>query len=94
MLLAALLFVFLWSSIALAEKRVALVIGNSAYLNVPKLPNPRKDAEVIAKFFRGAGFDIVDGKVPMPCAALCATSPSRRGTPISLLCSMPATVWR
>jgi hypothetical protein len=28
-----------------AEKRVALVIGNSAYKNAPALPNSRNDAE-------------------------------------------------
>ena len=30
-----------------AEKRVALVIGNSAYQNVPKLPNPVNDAAAV-----------------------------------------------
>jgi len=28
---------------ALAEKRIALVIGNGAYVNVPKLPNLTND---------------------------------------------------
>jgi len=33
---------------AWAEKRVALVIGNSAYHNVLQLPNPARDAEAVA----------------------------------------------
>ena len=45
---------------ALAEKRVALIVGNSTYQNVPQLPNPSKDANAIAKMFRDAGFDSVD----------------------------------
>ncbi|HLZ02683.1 MAG TPA: caspase family protein [Bradyrhizobium sp.] len=45
---------------ALADKRVALVIGNSAYQNVPKLPNPSRDANAVAKMFKDAGFDSVD----------------------------------
>jgi uncharacterized caspase-like protein len=42
------------------EKRVALVVGNSAYQTVPKLPNPTRDANAVAKLFREAGFDQVD----------------------------------
>ena len=49
-----------WSNPALAEKRVALVIGNSSYQNVPKLPNPSSDASAIAQMFRNAGFEVVD----------------------------------
>src|SRR5262245_8109993 len=39
-----------------AEKRVALVIGNSAYQHTRALPNPRNDAEAIAKLLRDNGF--------------------------------------
>jgi uncharacterized caspase-like protein len=67
---ALILFVFLCPSVAHAEKRVALMIGNSAYLHVPKLPNPRKDAEAIAHIFREAGFDLVDGKVDLGADAM------------------------
>ena len=45
---------------AWAGKRVALVVGNSAYQTVPQLPNPSRDANSIAKMFRDAGFDTVD----------------------------------
>jgi uncharacterized caspase-like protein len=49
----------LCSSVAHAEKRVALVIGNGAYANVPKLNNPANDAAVMETMFRAAGFDTV-----------------------------------
>lgn len=41
---------------AQAEKRVALVIGNSAYQNVPVLMNPKNDAQDIDKLLRDLGF--------------------------------------
>jgi Caspase domain/Putative peptidoglycan binding domain len=50
----------LWLDSALAaEKRVALVVGNSNYKNVARLPNPEKDATAMGKLFRDAGFDTV-----------------------------------
>ena len=45
---------------ALAGKRVALVIGNSDYQHVAKLPNPAADAAAIAELLRKAGFDHVE----------------------------------
>src|SRR6516165_9642412 len=45
---------------ALAEKRIALAIGNSNYENVPKLPNPSRDAIAIGQMLRDAHFDNVD----------------------------------
>ena len=45
---------------AFAEKRVALVIGNSAYEKVAKLTNPANDAGLIANTFKSSGFDTVD----------------------------------
>jgi membrane protein involved in colicin uptake len=45
---------------AWADKRVALIIGNSSYQTVPQLPNPSRDASSVAKLFRDAGFDAVD----------------------------------
>jgi tetratricopeptide (TPR) repeat protein len=40
-------------------RRVALVIGNSAYKNVPALLNPQRDAEAIAAALRAVGFNKV-----------------------------------
>ena len=38
-----------------ADKRVALVVGNSAYVNVPRLANPANDARLMADTLRVAG---------------------------------------
>jgi tetratricopeptide (TPR) repeat protein len=48
-------------SFAHAEKRVALVIGNSAYRAVPALPNPKADATLIADTLSSLGFAVVGG---------------------------------
>jgi len=45
---------------AFAEKRVALIIGNSAYEKAARLPNPANDAALIAETFKSAGFDSVE----------------------------------
>ncbi len=45
---------------ASADKRVALVIGNSAYKNVSWLANPVSDSDAISATFRSAGFDVVE----------------------------------
>src|SRR5205807_2002461 len=44
---------------ALAEKRIALSIGNSNYQNVSHLTNPASDASRLAATFRKANFDVV-----------------------------------
>lgn len=43
------------------EKRVALVIGNSAYQSIPALPNPVNDAKLMAKTLSGLGFEVMLG---------------------------------
>ena len=45
--------------VAHAEKRVALVIGNSAYRNAPALMNPKNDAQDIGKSLRELGFSTI-----------------------------------
>ncbi|TYO62078.1 caspase family protein [Bradyrhizobium hipponense] len=65
------LFVFLIFAVLLgcgsahAEKRVALVIGNSAYKSVPKLSNPVNDAALVGGMFKKAGFDTVDVRLDL-----------------------------
>jgi hypothetical protein len=49
----------IWADQAFAERRVALIIGNSAYQNAPILPNPERDARGIADMFQKAGYEIV-----------------------------------
>src|SRR5258708_1847540 len=56
-------FIFLAGQPALADKRVALVIGNSSYRNVAKLSNPANDAAAVAAMFKSAGFDSVDSRL-------------------------------
>jgi uncharacterized caspase-like protein len=58
----ALVFSALLCQPALAGKRIALVIGNSAYRNVARLANPVNDAAVLADTFRKANFDVVDAR--------------------------------
>ena len=48
-------------SFAHAQKRVALVIGNSAYQHTPKLTNPKNDAADVAAALKAYGFQVVDG---------------------------------
>lgn len=48
-------------NVANASKRVALVIGNSAYINTAPLVNPRNDAEDLTKMLISLGFDVVSG---------------------------------
>ncbi|MEI2296810.1 caspase family protein [Ensifer sp. MJa1] len=52
----------LCASQALAERRVALVIGNSAYQHVAPLPNPGNDAADMAAKLEGLGFEVVSGR--------------------------------
>jgi hypothetical protein len=58
MSLAAVVFT---GSAALADKRVAFVVGNAAYKNVPQLPNPAIDAKSMARVLRNVGFEVVEG---------------------------------
>ncbi len=55
-LLAGLVF-----ATAAHAKRVALVIGNSAYQHVSALPNPANDARAMADKFESLGFEVVEG---------------------------------
>lgn len=52
----------LFTQPACAEKRVALVIGNSAYQNVYQLANPVNDSDAMSETLKRAGFDIVELK--------------------------------
>ncbi|WFU45889.1 caspase family protein (plasmid) [Bradyrhizobium sp. CB82] len=49
----------MFADAAAAERRVALVIGISAYTNAPTLPNTGNDAKAIAALFKSIGFDVV-----------------------------------
>ena len=56
---AGLALVFLTSaSVALAAGRVALVVGNSTYSHIARLPNPENDAADMAAALRRLGFEV------------------------------------
>lgn len=59
-ILVALLMALGLASPALAERKVALLIGNSAYAAVPVLRNPSNDVALMARTLRDAGFDTVE----------------------------------
>jgi hypothetical protein len=49
------------ATLALADDRIALVIGNGAYMNAIHLPNPRNDAEDVAAALARVGFETIVG---------------------------------
>jgi carboxyl-terminal processing protease len=61
LIIAALLTLTALVAPALAEKRVALIIGNGAYQNAPRLPNPGNDAQDVAAALRRVGFETILG---------------------------------
>lgn len=44
---------------ALAEKRIALLVGNSGYTNISSLKNPANDAKLMATALEAAGFEVI-----------------------------------
>jgi hypothetical protein len=48
-------------ALAAADKRVALLVGNSTYVHVPPLANPANDARLMADTLRSLGFALVGG---------------------------------
>lgn len=54
-------YLLMGASSAWAERRVALVIGNSAYVNTSALANPANDAEDMAQALRDLDFEVVVG---------------------------------
>ena len=60
----AAIFASLLSAGAIAQApediRVALVVGNAAYANVPALANPTNDAKAMSHALKKLGFNVVD----------------------------------
>ena len=52
------LLVMCFAAEANAGRRIALVIGNSSYAKVGKLPNPANDARLISKSLEATGFEV------------------------------------
>lgn len=49
------------ATFAQAERRVALVIGNTDYKHTVKLPNARNDADSMSRMLRAEGFKVISG---------------------------------
>jgi Caspase domain len=57
-LIAAGLLLVLSNTVAVAEKRVAFVVGNSTYQATPRLTNPARDAESVANMLKKSGYQV------------------------------------
>ena len=62
------LAIFAWLTISVptvasADKRVALVVGESAYLKVGQLSNAANDASAIASLLRSVGFTTTEARL-------------------------------
>ena len=82
---AILLSAFLATTAAYASKKVALVIGNSAYDHVAALPNPKNDAMAISASLKSIGFDVTTAndltfqKMRLALRAFSESPPTRAG---------------
>ena len=57
----AMLFLIL-CGVSAQEKRAALVIGNGAYTNVPRLNNPVNDVKDVVVALKVLGFEVIEGE--------------------------------
>src|SRR5215475_4950735 len=62
MLLPALALAISWPGPAQAEKRVALLVGNNGYENVPRLETAINDARALAETLKALGFKVLVGE--------------------------------
>jgi len=60
-MIVSLVLTLIYALPAWAEKRVALVIGNSSYAHVASLSNPRNDAEDISATLQRLNFQVIQG---------------------------------
>src|SRR5216684_1913818 len=85
---SALIVLPLSTGAALAQKRVALVVGNGSYQNVPKLANPLKDAatdaEIAVVYYAGHGIQVKDMNYMIPVDAKLATEIDAEDEAVSL----------
>jgi Caspase domain len=56
-----LLLASIWAVMAMTEKRVALIIGNSSYTYAGTLSNPANDASDMAASLKKLGFTVIEG---------------------------------
>ena len=80
--------VFAAPSVVLADGRVALVVGNSTYAHIGRLPNPENDAADMAAALRRLGFEVtteLDADRVELTAALRAFTRRSAGADVSLV---------
>ena len=80
--------VFASPSVVLADGRVALVVGNSTYAHIGRLPNPDNDARDISAALRRLGFEVtteLDADRVELTAALRAFTRQSAGADVSLV---------
>jgi uncharacterized caspase-like protein len=58
---AVVLLLLLLPTAVQAQKRVALVVGNSSYQHAGELANPKNDAADMAASLRSVGFQVLEG---------------------------------
>lgn len=83
----SIIFVLIGLSAALAERRVAMVIGNGAYTHAPALANPANDAALIANSLSALGFEVtkvIDGTHRQMLDAMSAFGRSATGADVAL----------
>ena len=70
-------------SVVLADGRVALVVGNSTYAHIGRLPNPDNDARDMSAALRRLGFEVTTeldaDRVELTEALRAVHAPERRG---------------
>jgi len=80
-----------------AERRVALVIGNSSYIHAPALDNPVNDVTAVSVMLEGAGFQVVETRNNLDNTAMrrvIREFSAKTRDAMSRWCSMPVTGWR
>ena len=67
------------AAVVLADRRVALVVGNSTYAPNRRLPNPENDAADIAAALRWLGFEVTTEYAAAPGRAARSALRAERG---------------
>src|SRR6201988_5527252 len=60
-IILSLILILFSADAALADKRVAFVVGNGTYKNVAQFPTPPIDAKAMASTLRNVGFEVIEG---------------------------------
>ena len=87
------LVVLAMPTVVLADGRVALVVGNSTYAHIGRLPNPDNDARDMAVALRRLGFEVMieldANRVELTDALRALYAAERRRGPVTRLLRGP-----